>query len=378
MALAVASTALVAAPSPARAAVSPDVFEDCLLDRLNQERADNGRVQLQMATDLVPEVRDWSRWMRFNDFKHMPSSVRSGILPDSTTIWGENIAMHSWQNMPDCETIHQMWMNSQGHRENILRSSFRYVAIGTYVDSSGWWATQLFFDASDYHATTALPFGWLEQVSGQGGSIRVRGWAIDPDTERPTHVHVYVDGAFAAGIRADISRPDVERAFGYGSDHGFNREIAASAGKRRVCVYAINAPTARGNTSLGCRSVTVGQETTEPRDEGASPASGSTAPFGWFDRADISNGTLSIKGWAIDRDRPSEAVGIHVYVNGKYFMGGSAATSRPDVDRAFGLGAEHGFSMKKAIGSNTPEVCVYAIDTPNGSGNTLLGCKSVR
>jgi uncharacterized protein YkwD len=153
LAFAIALSVVVITPSPAQAAVSRDVFEDCLLDRLNEERADHGRVELQMAYDLVPDVRDWSQWMRYNDFVHMPSSVRNNILPNSTTSWGENIAMHSWENMPDCEAIHRMWMNSQGHRENILRSSFRYVAIGTYVDGSGWWATQLFFDASDFHAT---------------------------------------------------------------------------------------------------------------------------------------------------------------------------------------------------------------------------------
>jgi hypothetical protein len=65
--------------------------------------------------------------------------------------WGENIAMHSNYDMSDCSAIHNMWMNSPGHRANILNPSFRYAAIGTYVDNSGWWATQLFFDASDYN-----------------------------------------------------------------------------------------------------------------------------------------------------------------------------------------------------------------------------------
>ena len=136
--------------SQAQAAVSQDSFEQCLLDKANEERSALGRPLLQMAHDRVDAVRDWSRWMRFNDFKHMPSSVRNPILPSSWTTWGENIAMHSWQNMPDCDVIHQMWMNSPGHRANILSPSFRFLAAGAYVDSSGWWATQLFFDASNY------------------------------------------------------------------------------------------------------------------------------------------------------------------------------------------------------------------------------------
>lgn len=158
MAMAITLSLVVLVPQPARAALSRDAFEDCLLDRVNEERSARGIVELQMAYDLVPEVRDWSEWMRFNDFAHMPGSVRQDILPNSTTTWGENIARHSAQNMPDCDAIHEMWMNSTGHRENILRSSFRYVAIGTYVDGSGWWATQLFFNASHYLAACVGTF----------------------------------------------------------------------------------------------------------------------------------------------------------------------------------------------------------------------------
>lgn len=136
---------------PAEAAISRDAFEHCLLDRANEERAALNRPQLQMAYDKIDAVRDWSEWMRFNEFKHMPSSVRNPILPPNWNTWGENIAMHSWQNMPNCDTIHEMWMNSSGHRANILNPSFRFLAVGTYVDGSGWWATQLFFNASDYY-----------------------------------------------------------------------------------------------------------------------------------------------------------------------------------------------------------------------------------
>lgn len=137
-------------PDQAQAAISRDSFEDCLLDKLNTERANAGVVELQMAYELVDPVRDWSEWMRFNDFEHMPASVRNSILPDSWTTWGENIAWTSSDNLPDCTQIHEMWMNSSGHRANILRSSFRFVTIGTFVDESGWWATQLFFDATNY------------------------------------------------------------------------------------------------------------------------------------------------------------------------------------------------------------------------------------
>jgi hypothetical protein len=80
----------------------------------------------------------------------MNSSERDPILPDSTLTWGENIAWWSSPNLPDCAEIHNMLMNSPGHRANILNASFRYAALGAYVDSSGWWVTELFFNARDY------------------------------------------------------------------------------------------------------------------------------------------------------------------------------------------------------------------------------------
>jgi uncharacterized protein YkwD len=137
----------------ARASSSQSAFENCLLDGVNEARGAQGMDPIEMASDLVPDVREWSEWMRFNDFEHMPSSRRDEILPDTWTTWAENIAMHGDDGMSDCAPIHNMWMNSPGHRANILNPSFHFVAIGAYVDGSGWWATQLFFDATGYPET---------------------------------------------------------------------------------------------------------------------------------------------------------------------------------------------------------------------------------
>jgi uncharacterized protein YkwD len=146
LSLAALFTLIVISPSSAHAAISRDSFEDCLLDKTNEARAAEGVDRLQMAYDLVPAVRDWSRWMRFNDFRHMPDSRRLEILPPGWRTSGENIAMHGNDDMPDCTAIHELWMNSPGHRANMLNPGVRFAAMGTYVDGSGWWATQLFFD----------------------------------------------------------------------------------------------------------------------------------------------------------------------------------------------------------------------------------------
>ena len=145
----VLSIAGIGGSAPADAAISRDSFEQCLLDKANQARAAAGAGELKMAGEVVPGVREWSEWMRFNDFEHMPASRRQAILPPTWTAWGENIAMHSNEDLADCSAIHTMWMNSDGHRANILNPRFNFLAVGTYVDGSGWWATQLFFAAPE-------------------------------------------------------------------------------------------------------------------------------------------------------------------------------------------------------------------------------------
>ncbi len=145
-----AVTLVVAPAGTAAAAITPGEFEQCLLDKINADRADVGSQQLVMAADRVDQVRAWSEWMRHNSFRHMTSVERNPILPTGTFTWGENIAMWGSPNLSDCSQIHNMFMNSKGHRDNILRSGFRYAALGAYVDGSGWWVTELFFDASGY------------------------------------------------------------------------------------------------------------------------------------------------------------------------------------------------------------------------------------
>jgi len=95
------------------------------------------------------------------------------------------------------------------------------------------------------------PFGWLDEVSVQSDQIRVRGWAIDPDTKEPIAVHVYVDNTFVVSWTADQSRPDVAAAKpGYGDRHGFDATISTKG--RNVCVYGINQGPGRQNSRIGC------------------------------------------------------------------------------------------------------------------------------
>ncbi|HEY6628508.1 MAG TPA: CAP domain-containing protein [Acidimicrobiia bacterium] len=148
VALIVASLLLPQLALPAFAQTE-GAYEVCLLDAINDSRAAAGADALTMASDLVPSVREYSEWMRHHSFQHMSGSARNAILPDGTFTWGENIAM--WGDpSAHCDRAHDMLMNSPGHRANILNPSFRYVALGAHIDSSGEWVTELFFNANGY------------------------------------------------------------------------------------------------------------------------------------------------------------------------------------------------------------------------------------
>ncbi|HEX7094412.1 MAG TPA: S8 family serine peptidase, partial [Acidimicrobiales bacterium] len=208
---------------------------------------------------------------------------------------------------------------------------------------------------------TGVVIGSLDVVQPSVGGARVAGWSLDRGTAAPTHVHVYVDGGFAASVLASVSRPDIAAAFpGYGAAHGFDLNLALSGGRRTVCVYAIEVPPPSGsNPLLGCRVVDV-------------PTG---APFGSLDVVAATHGGVRVAGWAVDPDT-SASIDVHVYVNGAG-VAIRADGTRPDVAAAFpGYGAAHGYDRVVPAASGPNTVCAFAIDATGGP-NTLLGCRVV-
>jgi len=98
------------------------------------------------------------------------------------------------------------------------------------------------------------PFGSLDVVARSGSTVRVAGWAIDPDTNDPIAVHVYV-GPSGTATQADRSRTDVDAILHRGEQHGFEVVLPIPSGATSVCAYAINNLAGGVNTLLGCRTV---------------------------------------------------------------------------------------------------------------------------
>jgi len=212
------------------------------------------------------------------------------------------------------------------------------------------------------------PRGNLDVLEAGNGTIKIRGWAYDPDnTSAALGIHVYADGNFVAGFTANKSRPDVNTEFpGAGNNHGFDEEYAINLrGTHTIAVYAINAPGTPGsNPLLGQKALNI------------SP----NAPIGTLDVASGGAGTIRVKGWTYDPDIPSQSIVVHVYAGGPSGQGGqhiatiTANKERKDVNTVFpGAGNYHGFDETfTTTRRGQQSIYVYAINVGAGSQNPLL------
>lgn len=207
--------------------------------------------------------------------------------------------------------------------------------------------------------TDASPIGSFDSASPAANGIRVNGWALDFDTEDPTTIHVYVNGAFASGFGATQPRPDVQAAHQWGVNRGFNVVVPAPmSGTNTVCVYALNVGSG-SNTELGCRQVTM-----LPGD-----------PIGNLDNVVQQPGGLGVWGWALDPDA-SGSSWVHAYLDGRFVGAYYADASRNDVAEAYaGFGDKRGYSFNLTASTGTHRLCIYAINVNGGSKNTELGCR---
>lgn len=128
---------------PAEEAKSLSQFEQRVVELTNAERTKQGLPALQIDTELSKVARIKSEDMQKNKyFDHNSPTYGSpfdmmkkfGISYKSA---GENIA----QGQRTPEEVVQAWMNSAGHRANILNNGFTHIGVG-YVESGNYWTQQ--------------------------------------------------------------------------------------------------------------------------------------------------------------------------------------------------------------------------------------------
>lgn len=121
------------------------VFAQQVLELVNEERAKAGAAPLKMNVKAVQaaEIRAEEIVTSFSHTRPNGSNFATALTESGVNFKtaGENIA---WgQKTP--QEVMNAWMNSQGHRANILNTAFTEIGIGVYQAPSGtmYW-TQLF------------------------------------------------------------------------------------------------------------------------------------------------------------------------------------------------------------------------------------------
>jgi len=189
-------------------------------------------------------------------------------------------------------------------------------------------------------------------VSPQGtvhtGNVTVAADYSDSDSGIDTaSVTVTLDGGFVSGCNATDTRVSCPLTSLADGAHTIGGSVSDRA----------------GNSSPINGSFTV-DDTTAP-------------PFGNLDGVSAGEpGSLNVSGWVIDPDT-TDAIDVHIYVNGQFASALTADASRHDVGMAVpGYGDNHGFSGSVVTAAASNTVCAYGIN--NGPGdNVLLGCKVV-
>lgn len=302
-----------------------------------------------------------------------PGAIRvKGWALDPDT--ADSIAIHVYVNgeaqvatadlpRPDLATHYPGLGTAHGYDVTVTAPTWGQVEVCAYGINVGAGSNRL-LGCNTVFSYGGSPFGYVDSLTTQPGSISVRGWALDPDTQDPIDVHVYVRSQGHVAV-ANKVRDDVGSSFPlYGANHGFSATVEAPSGYQTVCVYGINVRTG-GNVLLEpCRSIFV-HAAVDP----------GTAPVGVLDSIEVNGSSFVARGWALDPDSPS-SIPVHIYVGSS----GSARVAdavRSDIARAYpGYGDRHGFVLEGTLPVGGAQVCLYAINSGAGP-NTVLGCRFV-
>ncbi len=124
-----------------------------VLALVNQERKKAGLKELTMDKDLLETaMKRATEIVVYYDHERPNGTLFNTAITQSWLSSGENIAIYQ----PTAAIVMNSWMNSQGHRENILTANYTSIGIGCYkADNGEYYWTQVFTDGTP--TTVAKP-----------------------------------------------------------------------------------------------------------------------------------------------------------------------------------------------------------------------------
>jgi len=205
--------------------------------------------------------------------------------------------------------------------------------------------------------------GIIDGVFGVAGAQYIQGWACEPGNPNPLTVHLYTGGVAGGagqifgGFVANGSPGDVgvSAACGTSTGHRFFINVTGDLFDRAgqaIYVYGIAQSGGPNNLLSNAGQFTIPAATTR----------------GVLDA--VSAGGVAA-GWAFDNLSTGTSINVRIYADGQGGQGaetgtlvwsGPANLSRPDVDAAYGITGNHGFSVQLPswVTTSPHRVSVYA------------------
>ncbi len=144
-------SAIARTASPVMPAVNTLSIEEQVFQAINRVRAENSLTPFYLKKDLSFVAREHSQDMAAHEyFSHVSPNgegLQGRITRGGITNWSrlaENLAINQGYDDPVLIAV-RGWMNSPGHRQNILDSNLTETGIGVAIDAKGKiYLTQLF------------------------------------------------------------------------------------------------------------------------------------------------------------------------------------------------------------------------------------------
>ena len=210
-------------------------------------------------------------------------------------------------------------------------------------------------------APVGTPEGELASTTSGIGTLRLQGWAVDPDAPAGAVTISIQAGSQWFVATADREGADLTPRYpGAGTRHYFDTTIAVPAGDLTVCIYLGNV--GAGQTgSLGCAPVKVLD----------------TSPRGEIRDAWTTFDGIALWGWAADPDDLDAHLDLRVVVDGTRTQRWVADQPWDPVrDLMPGAGNDHGWGSTFEVGPGVHTICVYAVNVGAGA-DTNLGCRTL-
>ena len=126
-------------------------YADSVINLVNKERRSRGLHELKMIPRLTKaaNIRVYEI-EKLWDHKRPDGRSCFSVIEDvslKSTTRGENIAY----GYPDPATVVKSWMDSQGHRANILSPDYKYIGVGcAYINGDYYWTQEFIGTGEDF------------------------------------------------------------------------------------------------------------------------------------------------------------------------------------------------------------------------------------